>query len=144
MQDVLEEVAFELTGQDISSLGPEAQEEKINDYLRDDRERGFDLRQAPLTRLALFKLSTARFQMVWTWHHLILDAPSLSPILKDLFSIYKSRIEGTQPELNEVVPYRKFIDWLDSSDLEGSEEYWKKLLKGFSGKIGRASCRERV
>ena len=45
-----------------------------------ERVRGFDLSRAPLTRLRLVRLSHDTWQLVWTWHHAILDAWSV-PIL---------------------------------------------------------------
>ena len=53
------------------------QERRLDRYLEDDRERGFDLETAPLMRLALFELGGDRYQLVWSLHHIYADGCNL-------------------------------------------------------------------
>ncbi len=48
-----------LTVYDLRRLGSEAQQDQIEQFLAEDRQRGIDLRQAPLIRIAAFRLNSA-------------------------------------------------------------------------------------
>src|SRR5439155_12289668 len=49
---------------------PDEQEADLAAFLAEDYDRGFDLAQAPLVRLALFQTAADTYQFVWTHHHL--------------------------------------------------------------------------
>src|SRR5262245_38233373 len=57
LQIVLRSVKVPIIEQDWRALSKDEQERKLGDYLRADRQKGFDLSQAPLLRLALMRLS---------------------------------------------------------------------------------------
>ena len=42
-------------------------------YLREDRAQGFNLSEAPLMRLALFRRSEQSHSFIWSFSHLLLD-----------------------------------------------------------------------
>src|SRR5207249_3441145 len=42
-------------------------------FLADDRARGIDASRTPLMRVALLRTDDARWTLVWTQHHLLLD-----------------------------------------------------------------------
>jgi len=46
-----------------------------------DRAEGLDLGTAPLLRVTLARLSDTRVQVVWTFHHLLLDGWSVLKIV---------------------------------------------------------------
>ncbi|HEV8432997.1 MAG TPA: condensation domain-containing protein, partial [Thermoanaerobaculia bacterium] len=93
-----------------------------------ERERldGFDLGRAPLMRLKLVRLSENEHQLIWTWHHIILDAWSVPIVMEELFAIY-----GGQTELPPVRPYRDFVAWQRSRSLGEAETFWRAELAGF-------------
>ena len=50
-------------------------------------------------RLKLVSLSATEFYVVWTWHHIILDAWSVPILLAEFFALYQAQVEGRVPEL---------------------------------------------
>ena len=53
--------------------GSKDPDEYIHTYLKEDRNKGFDLSRDPLLRIALFKVEEQTFRMVMTLHHIIMD-----------------------------------------------------------------------
>ncbi|KAI8716682.1 hypothetical protein NCS52_00962400 [Fusarium sp. LHS14.1] len=59
-----------------------------------------------------------------TMHHALYDAPTLHLLLQDVNFWYNDPI-GVKPL---PVPYRRFVDYLDSTDLESASQYWTETL----------------
>ncbi|WP_339544190.1 amino acid adenylation domain-containing protein, partial [Pseudomonas sp. RA_35y_Pfl2_P32] len=98
-------------------------EEQVQAVAREQRERPFDLGQAPLQRLLLVQLGPRRYRLVWTYHHLLLDGWSLSLLIGQVLRRYLR-----QP-LPEPGRYRDYIDWLQTRDPLVSERFWRERLQ---------------
>ncbi|HYC93517.1 MAG TPA: condensation domain-containing protein, partial [Thermoanaerobaculia bacterium] len=61
----------------------------LESYLEEDRRRGFDLHRPPLFRVALFGDA-----MVWSFHHTLLDTPSVRMLLEELAALYEALRDG--------------------------------------------------
>ena len=92
-------------------------------FLQRDRQRPFDLAQAPLLRLTLIRLSDTCTQLVWTSHHLLFDGWSLPLIWQDLLACY----QGQQPTSRR--PYRDFIAWQQQQHTAASKPFWRSQLQ---------------
>ncbi|HEY1303132.1 MAG TPA: MupA/Atu3671 family FMN-dependent luciferase-like monooxygenase [Vicinamibacterales bacterium] len=108
------------------------QEERLDAYVRSDRSRGFVLTDAPLTRLALFRIGEDHTQCVWTIHHLLADGRSAIVILQEVFALYDAFSNGTDLHLPPSRPYREYIDWLEKQDHRAAETFWRRALNGFT------------
>jgi amino acid adenylation domain-containing protein/non-ribosomal peptide synthase protein (TIGR01720 family) len=130
LQVVATPVEAPLLEQDWSRVSENDQRERLENYLESDRSDGFDVSRPPLMRLRLFGLGRQRYYFVWSRHHILLDGWSTNLIIKELISIYEGlrRNETVRPE--PVKPYRDYIAWLSSQDLNGSEHYWRTALRG--------------
>ncbi|HEY2392079.1 MAG TPA: amino acid adenylation domain-containing protein, partial [Candidatus Angelobacter sp.] len=115
---------------DLRSLDQASQTVEIQKFCDADRARGFDLSRAPLARLSLLHLGQETWRLVWTFHHLIMDGWSWSPVLQEFFLCYDALCRGQEPSLPEVVPYRDYIRWLRGQDHDAAETFWKKSLQG--------------
>ena len=104
---------------------------RLEAYLAEDRRRGFDLAVPPLLRVALFRTGLEDYQMVLTFHHLLLDARALRVVLQEVFSIYEVLREGHEPVLPAPVSYRGYIAWLRQQDAGAAEAFWRGHLAGF-------------
>jgi amino acid adenylation domain-containing protein len=106
-------------------------EERLEAFLREDRERGFDLAQPPLTRLAVIRWSDDEWRVVWSFHHLIVDGWSLSRVLGEAVSFYGAMREGTELKIEAPQRYRDYIAWVQRQDLGRAETFWREALRGF-------------
>ncbi|AFY36084.1 amino acid adenylation domain-containing protein [Calothrix sp. PCC 7507] len=131
-QRVHRNVIIPLEQQDWCDLSDTEQSTKLQAYLQSDRRRGFQLNDAPLMRLALFRLQESVYQFIWTFHHALLDGRSLSVIIKELFTLYDAFCEGKDLQLPQPHPYQDHIAWLHQQDWNKAESFWRDLLKGLT------------
>ena len=117
---------------DWRGLSADEQSAKLAAFLQADRQRGFDLAQAPLMRLALIRLEESHYELIWSHHHLLMDGWSSFLILKDVRAIYQALSEGRDYRLEPLRPYRDYINWLQRQDLSKAEGFWRTALKGFA------------
>ena len=90
LQVVHRSVPLSLHREDWRGRSPRAQEDALHAYLARDRRLGFPLEEAPLLRLALFRLADETHELVWSLHHLLLDGWSLALVLQDLLALYEA------------------------------------------------------
>jgi non-ribosomal peptide synthetase component F/thioesterase domain-containing protein len=110
---------------------PEQQRERLAAFWLSDREEGFDPAKAPLMRLTLIRTGEESHQLVWSYHHLLLDAWCRGLVLKEVSEIYAALAAGREPELPKGRPFRDYISWLQRQDLAAAEAFWRTRLHGF-------------
>lgn len=93
--------------------------------------RPFDLRLAPLLRVAVLTLDSQNQFLLFDMHHIISDGSSINVLIRDLSSLYSSQ---DLPEMK--TQYKDFAAWqstmLSKKSMENSARYW---LEQFSGEI---------
>lgn len=117
---------------DLRQESPSQREGRLTEFLQEDRRRGFDLAAAPLLRLTLLRLDDQAYQVVWTFHHLLLDGWSLPLLFSELFAFYEAAGTGATLRLPCARPYREYIRWLQQQDWEQAEAFWRQALRGFT------------
>ncbi|MBE9028855.1 hypothetical protein IQ266_03650 [filamentous cyanobacterium LEGE 11480] len=105
----------------------------ITNFLHDDRAQGFDLNQAPITRLTLFRLGAIDYKLVWSCHHLMLDGWSGALVLNQVFATYEALQVGHPPTSIAAPTYQTYIRWLKQQDETAAAQFWRDTLKGFTG-----------
>ncbi|HZM74979.1 MAG TPA: amino acid adenylation domain-containing protein, partial [Candidatus Limnocylindrales bacterium] len=100
----------------------------LQQLLAEDRERGLDLSRAPLLRLVLARLSGDEVQVVWTFHHVLLDGWSVFAVLGDVFAAHAALSAGRQPSLASRPPFVNYPRWLAAKDPREAEEHWRQAL----------------
>src|SRR6185369_7074346 len=132
LQVVHREVAIDIHEQDWRNQPPDSHGPKLQEYLAEDRRRGFDLSTAPLIRLALFRTADTTYKFVFSRHHIVLDRWSRSIVLKEVFESYGALTTGSAPQLSRPRPYGDYISWVSDQRLEDAESYWRAALAGFT------------
>ncbi|NER81453.1 MAG: amino acid adenylation domain-containing protein, partial [Leptolyngbya sp. SIO1D8] len=129
-QVVYDQVDLPWDEQDWCQLSQQSQREQLETFLKVDQERGFNLSEAPLIRLAWIRLSEDTSRMVWSYHHLLLDGWSLSLVFKEVLSFYEALCQNQALNLKPPRPYRDYITWLQQQDLSQAEAFWRRSLEG--------------
>jgi amino acid adenylation domain-containing protein/non-ribosomal peptide synthase protein (TIGR01720 family) len=132
LQVVHRDVAVPITYSDWAHLSSDQQCKELWSLLDRDRAEGMDLGRAPLLRLVLARLTNTTVQVVWTFHHMLLDGWSLFQVLSDVLACYAALIKGRQPNLVDRPPFRNYVEWLKSQDNCPAEEYWRRVLSDLS------------
>lgn len=88
----------------------------------------FDLRQAPLARIQVFKADADSYELLITTHHIISDGWSMSNLLEELGILYSSRKGQQQVELVPAMQFREHLsrwgDYVESREYENAKTYW--------------------
>ncbi|HEX5255399.1 MAG TPA: amino acid adenylation domain-containing protein [Mycobacterium sp.] len=97
-----------------------------------ERRRPFDLERGPVIRFLLIELPGARWRLVLTAHHIVIDGWSLPVFVNEMMILYQA---GGDPSALPVAPrpYRDYIGWLASRDPETSHRVWREHLAGMPG-----------
>ncbi|HEX7175844.1 MAG TPA: amino acid adenylation domain-containing protein, partial [Pyrinomonadaceae bacterium] len=132
MQYVVREASFGCVEDDWRGLPAAEGEERLRQYLRQDRARGMALNEAPLMRAALFRRAEQDYQFVWSYHHLLLDGWSGALLFQEALTLYKSLRRGETPRLDPVRPFGDYIEWLQRQPLSAAESFWRGALRGLS------------
>ena len=112
---------------------PEAERAaRLDEFMREDRRRGFDLSEPPLMRAALLRTGDESHEFVWSWHHLILDGWSFSLLMKEIVTAYNDFCDGREVRLPRPRQYADYIRWLERQELAQAEDYWRGVLRGAS------------
>jgi len=130
-QVVFRQAGFPWEQHDWRGLTETEQAERLEKLLARDREQGFELSRAPLTRLMLIQLADDVHRFIWSHHHLLLDGWSLSLVLKEVLTDYEALCRGESPNAIARRPYADYIAWLRQQDLAQAEAFWRQTLKGF-------------
>ncbi len=132
VQVVQQHVDVPVTLLDWQDLTAAEQQERLNDFMRADREHGFEFSKAPLMRLTLIQLGADVYRFIWSHHHLLVDGWSVPILLGEVFAYYEALRRGEELQLEPGRPYRDYISWLRRQDLSKAETFWREYLKGLT------------
>src|SRR5262249_53273115 len=118
--------------EDWRALGEAERARRLEKALHEDRARGFDPTRAPLMRFALVRTGDTEWQFLWTFHHMLLDGWSASPLIDEAVALYGSGLRGREPGLPRPIPYREFIAWLARQEPSHAREFWSRTLAGLT------------
>ncbi|WP_025742939.1 non-ribosomal peptide synthetase [Aquimarina pacifica] len=109
-------------------------EKCVDQYIKEDSYRLFDLEQGPLLRASILQVSEEEFVFYYNMHHIICDAWSFNVLKNDVFQFYNFYNEGTPLQLETLqIQYKDYANWqqsqLNENALQVHKEFWinKKL-----------------
>ncbi|NIF68343.1 hypothetical protein F3J11_37755, partial [Burkholderia sp. Cy-647] len=88
--------------------------------------RRIDLDAAPLMHVALFRRPDGAHDLAWLNHHALSDGWSQSQLLGELTRSYAAACRGKPPELEPVVPFGAYLDWLARQPEPA--DWWRERL----------------
>ncbi len=128
-----EDVGFKIHYNDIRN--EKNKEETINECIKEDSYKAFDLVNGPLLRASLFQTEDESYVFYYNMHHIISDGWSMDVLSKDVFSYYEAYKENREPDLIPLkIQYKDYSSWqlgLTEDDFfRLHEDYWMQTLKG--------------
>ena len=109
-------------------------EAEIEELLRREARRPFDLEHDPLFRAALLRLDENEHVLLLVTHHITTDLQSNTILFRDLGALYEAFSTGRPPALPELpIQYVDFAVWQRerlTGEIVGEQlSYWKQLLR---------------
>jgi amino acid adenylation domain-containing protein len=118
---------------DVTMLPIEEQRKAITSWIEEEKSRTFDLERAPLLRFQVHKQSSARFNLIMAFHHVILDGWSVAILIEQIHRIYSGLLNDKPIKIEkEKIPYSNFVN-LERKALQDQDQadFWFKLVKHF-------------
>ena len=116
---------------DVSNLSHSELEQQV----KSESQRPFDLEHQPVIRLRLFQLAAAEHILLLTIHHIAVDGLSRGILVEEFQLIYQALLSNTKPALPPLQnTYQDYVRW--QRDLLAGEsgeklwQYWEKKLGG--------------
>ncbi|HEX2572146.1 MAG TPA: amino acid adenylation domain-containing protein, partial [Polyangia bacterium] len=132
LQVVHRQVPVPLTCEDWRGIAGAEQERRLAKLLAESRVRGFALDQAPLFRMLLLRTAEREHRFVFTFHHILLDGWSMSPLLEEFFAFYQAFSVGHDLDLPLSRPFGDYVELLQKRDPHAAEAYWRERMAGFT------------
>ncbi|AXY74566.1 amino acid adenylation domain-containing protein [Paraflavitalea soli] len=101
-------------------------------YKEEDRREGFAVDSQSQMRLTVLDLGQEQYEFIWTSHHILMDGWCRGILIKELYTIYKSFLNGETPSLTRVTPYANYIQFIARLQDTVSKNYWAHYLAGYT------------
>jgi non-ribosomal peptide synthetase component F len=120
---------------DLTELTPGAREQEARRLAQSAAQERFDLRQAPLMRVRLLRLSAREHLLLLVMHHIVSDGWSMGILVREVSELYGAYRSGGRAELAELpIQYGDYAVWqrayLGGAVLEKQLGYWREQLQG--------------
>ena len=120
---------------DMTRLAVTARESAMQQKVKAELQRPFDLARGPLWRATLLRLADQEHALLLIIHHIIFDGWSFDIFFRELSALYSAFSAGRPSPLEELsLQYSDFTvwqrAWLQGSILETQLAYWKAQLSG--------------
>ncbi|WP_338552863.1 non-ribosomal peptide synthase/polyketide synthase [Paenibacillus sp. KS-LC4] len=137
MQIVFRDKRIGFAYKDLTALDASEQQAQIDQLEQDDKARGFDLQRDALARVTVIRTEEESCQVLWSFHHILMDGWCLPQLTKELFETYAAYVQGPEREdaaERSLTPvYSHYIEWLERQDKEAASHYWNEYLSGYEG-----------
>lgn len=115
--------------------GSNAEQVFIEELIKEQFLKTFDLSKGPLFNVALIKCKQYKYVLCINMNHILCDGVSLNILIREIFEIYGTLIKGeehVETELN--IQYKDYVLWLledqQQAKLIKEEKYWLEKLSG--------------
>ena len=119
---------------DLSNESELIQEEQFEKACKNEVMVPFILDKESLYKLKAFKISNCEYRMILTTHEIIMDAWSLSILMRQFKEVYSAMFHGEVLQEEAPVRLRDYLHWenqnINHEKLERQRNYWKKQLSG--------------
>jgi amino acid adenylation domain-containing protein len=135
VQIAMPEAHLAWTFRDLAELKLDVDSLLVQEMVRDEATRPFDLRAAAPVRVALLKLGANTHALLFAVHHIVWDGWSWAVTGRELCELYAAFSAATQPSLPQLsIQYADYAqaqrERLAGPTLEQRLDYWRQQLAG--------------
>jgi amino acid adenylation domain-containing protein len=135
VQVVSSQYSFILPVIDLEITSPDLRDAQLQDAIKKEIQKPFDLSRDLMLRAALFRLSEEEHVLVLSVHHIACDGQSVGVILRELPQFYSALVAGLTPDVPEpLVQCGDVTVWARENLTEELQKtqlaFWVEQLKG--------------
>ncbi|WP_246805540.1 condensation domain-containing protein, partial [Mesorhizobium mediterraneum] len=113
----------------------DAQDGELALIMAEEFARPFDLKNGPVIRASLIRMSEHRHRLLLAMHHIVWDGWSVGVLCDELVELYAAFSRGRSPKLADLpIQYADFAAWQHSGEQDHARDadlgYWRRLLRG--------------
>ncbi|GHO70191.1 hypothetical protein KSC_090830 [Ktedonobacter sp. SOSP1-52] len=135
LQRIVQQTPIPFPVIDLSGYDHQQHEAAIEQLVEQEAEQPFDLRQGPLLRSWLLRLSPQEHILFLTMHHIVSDGWSMGILVQELTALYQAFRAGEPSPLPSLpIQYADYASWqrgwLQGEVLKEQIRYWTQQLNG--------------
>ncbi|MCK4258972.1 MAG: amino acid adenylation domain-containing protein, partial [Halanaerobiales bacterium] len=130
-QVVLNKRTTRITFKDFTNLEGDAKELAIKEFKENDWKKKFKLSKDLLMRIAILQLAEEKYEIIWSYHHILMDGWCMGIIMNDFLNIYRSLLNNQEAQLSKVYPFGNYVKWLEKQNKKESFDFWKSYLNSY-------------
>ncbi|WP_332629890.1 amino acid adenylation domain-containing protein [Halalkalibacter flavus] len=127
-----ETIYHHFTYVDLSSRSVKEQEEKIEELVKQEAAREFDIENGSLLSITLAKKSNSEYQLICNIHHIIFDGWSIPLLINTWFTMYDNlNNEKQSSHSEEKLQYGDYAYWQKTSPTyisQRDQEFWSSEI----------------
>jgi len=127
-QLVYPDVSLPWHEEDLSALDQAAQREQVENLRVADQLRGFEPTVAPLMRFRVLHMGEDVQQVIWSYHHALMDGWCLPLVIGEVTECYRALLVGETPRLKTVRSYQRYAVWLAQQDRQLAVDFWREQM----------------
>lgn len=131
VQIVLQDMYLNISFENLSEVALTEREQKLTDIREKDRQKQFDLAQGPNIRVIVVKLEDYVHEIIWSFHHILIDGWCNRFIMKELFTAYQQLEKGVELYPLNKYKYKNYIRYILQKGEDELYHFWKEYLKNF-------------
>lgn len=108
---------------------------KIDEIKDMDRKRSFDLSKDVLLRVIIIQVEAEVYELIWSHHHILMDGWGVGILTAEFLEIYRSFLERDNYNIPAVIPFKKYVQWIEEQNNEEAGRYWRKYLESYNNAV---------
>lgn len=131
VQVVLKKVNTEVKESDLRGIDANSIKNQKEQIRQKQRIGVKDLEQGPVCRLHIIRIQDSEYELLISYHHIVMDGWSLSVLLEGLFNSYEQMLSRKKTEVLKTNAFSSYVRWMEREDKQKSITYWENYLSGF-------------
>ena len=134
IQDIQPSVDFVLPYTDLTDLPEDQRETEAVKRMQVIVDTPLNIYEAPLFRVALFKLDADKHAFLFMPHHIIFDGWSFDVFYQDIARFYSARVQGNSEVQQQTLQmtYGDYADWhvrwMQGEEFQAQLAFWKRTF----------------
>ena len=132
-QVIAEESEIRIEVTDLRDLDEREKRSRLEDLMKVEARRAFDLETGPLMRVGLVRVTESEQVLMVSMHHIVADGWSMEILVREVGELYGRYVRAEEAKLKELpVQYADYAvwqrEWLKGETLEHQLSYWRSQL----------------